>query len=133
MSRLFVDTSVLVALALGEAGHKGLARRLESAEDLFASPLLEAEYRAALVHEGLTREEATDAAELLAGFRWVMPNRPLSRELDRVFSAGYARGADAWHLATALFVVEDPADLPFYTLDQRQRELAAALGFPVPS
>jgi predicted nucleic acid-binding protein len=101
VSRLFVDSSVLVALAFGEAGHARIARTLESADDLFASPLLEAEYRSALAREGVTREDADDAVELLAGFRWVLPNRPLSGELARVFSAGCGRGADAWHLATA--------------------------------
>jgi predicted nucleic acid-binding protein len=133
VSRLFVATSVLVALAFEESDHDRIVRNLESADDLFASPLLEAEYRSALAREGLTRGEADNAGELLAWFRWVLPNRPLSRELDRVFSAGSARGADAWHLATALFVAEDPADLPFYTLDQRQRDVAMALGFPTPS
>ncbi|HSJ23809.1 MAG TPA: hypothetical protein VK929_03925 [Longimicrobiales bacterium] len=39
----------------------------------------------------------------------------------------------AWRLATALFVAEDPADLPFYTLDQRQRDVAMALNCPVRS
>jgi predicted nucleic acid-binding protein len=127
VTRIFVDTSVLVALAFGEAGHRRIAEVLESATDLFASPLLEAEFRSALA-----REETGDTPGLLESFRWVLPDRPLSPELDRVFHAGYARGADAWHLAAALFLSERPRDLPFYTLDLRQREMAGALGFPTP-
>jgi hypothetical protein len=94
---------------------------------LFAAPLLEAEFRAAL-----EREETGGGEPLLAALRWVIPDRPLSHELDQVFSAGCLRGADAWHLATALFLVEAPGDLPFLTLDQRQRSLAESLGFPTP-
>lgn len=127
MSRLFVDTSVLVALAFEEPGHERVAEVMESADDLFASPLLEAEFRSALA-----REEVVDGIGLLDAFRWVLPDRTLSPELDRIFATGYARGADAWHLATALFVSERPGDLPFYTLDRRQQHLATALGFPAP-
>lgn len=128
MNPLFVDTSVMVALAFAEPGHRQLSKILESATDLFASPLLEAEFRSALA-----REEVPDADRLLDGFRWVLPDRTLSGELDQVFSAGYARGPDAWHLATALFLSEQPQDMPFFTLDRRQRDLAGALGFPIPA
>lgn len=127
MSRLFVDTSALVALAFQEFGHDWLTEHLRSADDLFAAPLLEAEFRAVLA-----REEIEEGLELLGAFRWVLPDRPLSAELDRVFAAGYARGADAWHLATALFLTESPRDLPFVTLDHRQREVARAVGLPTP-
>jgi predicted nucleic acid-binding protein len=127
VTRLFVDTSALVALAFQEPGYRWVGECLNSASDLFASPLLEAEFRAVL-----QREEAENGLELLEAFRWVLPDRALSAELDRVFAAGYARGADAWHLATALFLGERPGDLPFLTLDQRQQEVAGALGFAIP-
>ena len=60
---------------------------------------------------------------------WVHPVRPLSLEIARVLQTGYVRGADCWHLATALYVAHDAANLVFLTLDQRQREIAKALGF----
>lgn len=127
MTGLFLDTSALVALAFEEPEHDAVGKLLTSGSDLFAAPLLEAEFRAALA-----REQVEGGLELLDAFRWVLPDRTLSPELDRVYSRGYLRGADAWHLATALFLVERPADVPFLTLDQRQREAAEALGFPVP-
>jgi hypothetical protein len=40
-----------------------------------------------------------------------------------------ARGADAWHLARALLVFEDPVDVPFLTLEERQGGVARRLGF----
>jgi predicted nucleic acid-binding protein len=124
---LFIDTSAVVALAFGEPGHERVRELLMTAPDVFAAPLLEAEFRAALAREGAPQETA-----LLGALRWVMPDRALSEELSRVFAAGRPRGADAWHLATALFLVTDPADLPFLTLDSRQRAVAEALGFPEP-
>jgi len=55
----------------------------------------------------------------------------LSVEMSRVFSAGYLRGADAWHLACALFYADDRTSLTFLTLDARQREVAERLGFAI--
>ena len=60
---------------------------------------------------------------------WIIPDRPLSPEIGRVLTAGYVRGADCWHLATALYLAEDPSELVFLTLDARQKDVALALGF----
>ena len=46
-----------------------------------------------------------------------------------VLDIGYARGADLWHLATALHVAREPQDMAFITLDDRQQNLAGRLGF----
>jgi hypothetical protein len=53
----------------------------------------------------------------------------LTPELERVFAGGYLKGADAWHLACALYLAEEPAKLAFLTLDRRQRAVARRLGF----
>jgi predicted nucleic acid-binding protein len=121
----YVDTSCLVALAFGEPGSRSLAARLEGYDELLSSNLLEAELLAALAREGVAAEP-----ELLSGIGWVLPDRSLGPELRRVLAAGRARGADAWHLAAALYLSDDPLELPFVTLDRRQGELAGALGFP---
>ena len=60
---------------------------------------------------------------------WVLPDRPLSEEIATVLGAGYARGADVWHLACALWVRRELGTLEFVTLDERQKELAGALGW----
>ena len=126
MTAAYVDTSCLVAIALGERGSAALARRLEKFGELCASNLLEAELRAALAREGIAPE-----TDLLSWISWVIPDRPLSAEFGRVLIAGRVRGADLWHLASALYLAEEPARLPFLTLDDRQRTVARAVGFPV--
>lgn len=49
--------------------------------------------------------------------------------MRRALKAGHLRGTDLWHVATALYLAEDPTELPFVTLDLRQRQVAANLGF----
>ena len=49
MSAVYVDTSALVALAFGERGGRRIASGLESADAVYSSNLLEAEFRATLL------------------------------------------------------------------------------------
>jgi hypothetical protein len=49
--------------------------------------------------------------------------------MSRVLEVGYLGGADLWHLACALYLVEDPPEMSFITLDDRQGTVAAGLGF----
>jgi len=123
----FVDSSCLVAVAFGERGGKRLATLLGGFDVLLASNLLEAELRCALARE----QVETEPSPLLQPLSWVLPDRSLGPELARVLSAGYVRGADAWHLACALYVEPEPRELTFLSLDTPQRRLAKALGFPV--
>lgn len=68
---------------------------------------------------------------LLDKLEVIFPDRTLRRRTERVLEAGYVRGADCWHLATALFLAPDPGQLTFVTLDERQREVAKTLGFAI--
>ena len=126
MSAAYVDTSVLTAIAFDEPVAAGLTRRLEGFSRLISSNLLEAELRAAFAREKITPRE-----NAIAGIDWLLPDRTLAPELVTVLEAGYLRGADLWHVATALYVAVRPEDLPFATLDSRQGQVAEALGFPV--
>lgn len=124
MGRAFVDTSCLVAIALGERGGAAVAARLQRFQELFASNLLEAELRATV-----TRERVVLDPDVLTWLDWVLPDRPLTREISLVLTTGYLRGADAWHLACALHMTQHPAEITFLTLDRRQRAVARGLGF----
>lgn len=120
----YVDTSCLVAIAFGERGGKALVRKLQGFAELLSSNLLEAELRSAFLREGVPFEP-----RLLSQITWILPDRPLGVEMARVLEVGYVRGADLWHLATALYLVDDPRDLSFVSLDRRQVEVAGLLGF----
>ena len=73
---------------------------------------------------------AEDVDDLLGHVTWIFPDRPLTAEIVRVLRAGSVRGCDLWHLANALYLTEQPAELAFVTLDRRQQAVASALGFP---
>ena len=122
----YVDTSCLVAIAFGERGATDIERRLKSFDELVSSNLLEAELRSAF-----QRERVEFAAETIAGVSWLIPDRPLTNEIARVLAAGRVRGADCWHLATALFLDAGPSSMAFLTLDETQRKVARELGFAV--
>jgi len=124
LSLAYVDTSCLVAIAFGERGAKGLGKRLRDFDELLSSNLLEAELRSAF-----HREQVPFEPDLLSWITWVLPDRALGREMSRVLEVGYLRGADLWHMACALYLVEDPPEMSFITRDERQGGVAAGLGF----
>ena len=126
MTDVFVDSSAIIAIAFNEPGASGVQRRLRLADRVQAAPLLEAEVRTACKREGQPVDD-----QWLAAIEWIQPDRPLSVEIARVLEAGYIRGADCWHLATAVYAASDPRSVTFLTLDSRQRAVAKAVGFRV--
>lgn len=124
MKGAYVDTSCLVAIAFAEAGAASVIRRLAPFDALYSSNLLEAELYAAL-----QRERVSPDSTVLDRIGWVIPDRPLHVEITRVLQAGHVRGADCWHLASALYLAQDPGELSFLTLDTRQWSVARKLGF----
>jgi predicted nucleic acid-binding protein len=124
VSVAYVDSSCIVAIALGERAAAAALRRLERFDDLVTSNLLEAE-----VLSVLDREDVVPDPAIFGAIQWIIPDRPLGAEISRVLKAGYTRGAHCWHLAAALYLAEDPKSLSFLTLDARQAKVADALGF----
>ncbi len=122
----YVDTSATLAVALEEPAAPSVAERLSAFPRLLSSNLLEAEMRAAYHREGLVFD-----ARIVSNIRWVHPVRSLGREMAKALGAGgYLKGADLWHIATALYINENvAARMAFITLDDRQRVVAANLGF----
>ena len=126
MRTAYVDTSALAAIVFGENGAEEMARRLGAFRRVLSSNLLEAELRAALA-----REDAAYSPSYVEQIDWIFPDRPLGPEMDTVLEVGYLKGADLWHVATALAAARDPREMSFITLDERQRAVAAELGFCV--
>lgn len=123
---MYVDTSALVSMVLREPEETEIAWLLSQFGRVVASNLLEAELRSVCVREGTALQ-----ADLLSEIQWIEPNRALTAEITRVLTAGYVRGADCWHLASALFLAPDPTGFTFLTRDIRQREVAQTLGFDI--
>ena len=121
---VFLDTSVLVTVAFGQADADRMQQLLGRADLLVGASLLEAEFAAACRREGIPVIERA-----LDGIRWIHPERSLLPEIRQVLDGGYVRGADCWHLATALYCAPDPGELLFLTQDRTQRQAAARLGF----
>ena len=127
MSDAYVDTSAILAVEFREPGWDIVVHRLDSFSRLVSSNLLEAEARSAFARDGRPFDP-----EILSNIEWVYSGyRSLGDEFERVLNIGYVRGADLWHLATALHISDEPSEITFLTLDNRQREVAAALGFQV--
>lgn len=126
MSTAYLDSSCVVAAAFGESGAKSMLARRRSFSLVISSTLLEAEVFSAMHRE---HRDLTDAYH--AEVALIAPDRSLSEEITRVLEAGDVRGADCWHLATALYVAPDPSELTFLTLDLAQRKVAIALGLQV--
>ncbi len=123
MTVAYVDTSCLVAIAFRERGGAALVRQLDRYDVLVSANLLEAELRGAFAREQLPFQTGA-----LSWISWVLPDRPLGPEIARALEAGYLRGADLWHIACALYLAEDLGSFAFVTLDDRQRDVAEALG-----
>ena len=126
MQIAYVDTSCLAAIAFSEPGWEAVAARMARFDILVASNLLEAELRSALVRNGCQ----VDPGALLATITWIHPDRALSPEYIRVLATGPLRGADLAHLACALYLSPQPAELAFVTLNVQQGAVAGAVGFP---
>jgi PIN domain len=120
----YVDTSFLAAIAFAEPGHQELIDRLRAFDLLCSSNLLEAELLATF-----QRHDFVDDGVILGQVAWVLPDRPLSPEIQAVLAAGHLRGADLWHVACALYLSPDPGELAFLTVDRAQGEVASGLGF----
>ena len=127
MSVAYVDTSAVAAIALGELGALTLDHRLRGFDRLHSSNLLEAELRAVF-----SREKVEFSPSLITRIDWVLPERPLTPEYSTALQAGYLKGADLWHVATALYVATDPNQVSFVTLDKQQAFVAKTLGFRIP-
>ena len=125
MRTAYVDSSCIVAVVFEEPAYPGLGARLEGYDVLFSSNLLEAEVRAAVQRE----EPGLRPDDILSWISWVHPDRPLTDEIGEVLKIGYLRGADLWHVASALFLQNAVGALEFLTLDQRQLEIVRTMGF----
>lgn len=125
---LYIDSSVLVAILLNEPTKEHYQKLTAEASELWSSFLLEAEVYSAVARENVTVEVAD---RLLGYVALVMPERSLKEEYRFVFSKGYCRGGDAYHLATLLYLDPQKSKLALLTADERQKEVALKIGIRI--
>jgi hypothetical protein len=106
-----------------------LAKLLGGFTSLYSSNLLEAELLSVMRRESVERAEVP----ALQSLSWVLPDRRLGPELEKVLAAGYLRGADLWHVACCLYLVDRAGGVRFVTVDERQASVALAVGLDVVS
>ena len=127
MIAAYIDTSVLIAIETCQPNSDVYEEELGQFERIVSSNLLEAEYRSVC-----RRERRAPSVLRLNKIDWIIPDRPLTQELNSVLAAGYLRGADLWHVATAIYAVKiSTLEMSFITLDNRQRYVANTVGFDV--
>jgi len=125
----YIDSSFLIAVLLEEREASSCLKILSQVKRLMSSPLLESECRAVAKREDLS---LVDLSSRLKSIDWIFCNMSLSTELSLLFDIGYVRGADAHHLATALWFADGRNDeLTFLSLDRDQKKMAKALKFKV--
>ena len=125
MDTAYIDASAIIAVEFNEPGGPQALQRQAQFDRLVSSVLLEAEVRAKFA-----RERVEFRPELLARIEWLYPVQPLALEMEAALNAGYLRGGDLLHIATAFHFFQASArQLTFLTLDNQQRAVAAALGF----
>lgn len=127
MTSFYVDSSIVATLLFEEENHKKYSSALQKGP-LFSSALVEAEIYAAATREKISLELARSFIDPLS---LVIPDRSLRAEYFKIFKTGYCRGADACHLATALYLDPSKENLVFVTVDKKQGLLAKELGFQI--
>ena len=128
MRTVYLDSSVLVALLFEETLPKRYDRWLDFKGSYYSSYLLEAEIYASAAREGFSLEKAGEFIERVS---LIIPEGSLKKEYLRIFGMGYCRGADACHLATALYLDPTAENLVFLTADEKQANMARKIGFQI--
>lgn len=129
LKRAYIDTSALVAVQFGEAERSRILAVMRSHDELVSSSLLCAEMLATLRRANLP---IASADQLLGRVAQLAPPDDLRIECEQALAVGSLRGADLWHVASALRLAgRHRKRLTFCTLDDAQRAVAAGLGFPV--
>ena len=128
MNVIYCDSSAIVCLLLKEGTHTTYRQHLKKADEIISSNLIEAEILAVAAREKI---DLSQAALFIEPITMITPDRSLALEYQQIFKIDYCRGADAYHLACALYLDPRGKDLLFLTADQRQKKIANKLGFQI--
>ncbi len=123
-----IDSSALVAIAFNEPSASALTETINKCEKVIISNFLEAKLRSAFARESVEIPESWPP-----GIGWTAPDRPLTNELAIALDAGISSGENLWHVASALYAVEDPRQIDsLRPLDHKPESVAREIGFEIP-
>ncbi len=136
----FWDSSAIVPLLVGETSTRAIQEAYEADPEVVVwwatevecvSALARREREEALSHAGMA--DALDRLDHLArSWREIQPVEPVRRVAARLLRTHPLSTADAFQLAAARAAAEEqPATLPFVTLDERLEIAAQREGFSV--
>lgn len=125
---IYVDSSVLVSILFGEPSANHYSKILSKADDVMSHHLLMAEVLSTAARENISLNQITTSLDSIS---LVYPDRSLLQETTRCLEAGYLRGADLLHVATACYLDPDGADIRFLSADIKQKNLAKKIGLRV--
>ena len=130
MKRAYVDTSALIAVHFGEPSAARVVRSLRAQDQLLSATLVVPEVLSALARE---RRPLGEADRILRRVSLFSPDGALRMECEEALAVAPLRGADLWHVASALALsgTRGRKALVFCSLDAAQREVARSLGFPL--
>lgn len=123
MTWIYIDSSVVVASLFDELPNN--KKIWGSSDNFLSSFILESEVLSTAKREGLDLDLVKKELKKISFVR----TESLLAQLTEIFKVGYLRGADAFHLATAMWIQGKHSGLKFYTLDKRQIAIASMFGF----
>ena len=126
MKICYVDSSVIVGILFCEKESPAWIRYINSCDEVISANLTEAEVLSAATRESISLDSAKS---LLDAISLIQPDRTLRKEYERIFSSGYCRGADAFHIACALYLDPEAKEIIFFTVDKQQEKVAKSVGF----
>ena len=124
MKTIYVDTSVIAGILLENPGHEKYQNSIQNEDRIVSSALLEAELCSVAAREKISPKELE---KFLIGIELIHTTRSLLKEYRRILTSGYVKGADAFHIATALYLDPELKELKFLTADSRQKEVIKKL------
>lgn len=136
----FWDSSAVLPVAVSEANSAAVRSLLRVDRDCCVWWTTRTECLSGLHRRaragGLTHSELTSAKRLVVLFDQssdvILPTEAVRSRAERLLGIHPLRAGDALQLAAALLAAEEqPAELPFVTLDERLADAARKEGFPV--
>jgi predicted nucleic acid-binding protein len=138
---LYLDTSALVKIYVDEPGRAALMRQIDAASTVATVRIAYAEARAAFARK--RRERGLDARSLRRvvesldqdwpTFGVVEVNEPLVRRAGSLAERHDLRGYDAIHLAAAVVLEREGAEVSFGCFDEHLRRAAGRVKLRAPA